>query len=437
MQHKQTDTAHFSASQWLGYIEALHPKSIAMGLERVCEVALRLNLAPSFPIITVAGTNGKGSTCAMLSAIYAKAGYQVGCYTSPHLIEYNERVRVNNINISNDDLCKAFVAVENARQDVALTYFEMGTLACMWHFCQLSLDIVILEVGLGGRLDAVNVFEPSCAIVTSIDLDHTEYLGDTREKIAFEKAGIYRQNKLAICGDIDPPQTLIDHAYKIGADLQLINRDFKLIKNTASWQYSDTIINITLPQLAMAGAFQLNNAACAVKAVQSLQNLLPVSQACISQALHHVQLIGRFYQINVNPTIIVDVAHNPHAAISLAHNLANTPCTGNTHAVFAMLADKDILGVVKALLPQIHTWHVAPISNMRGAKVDILVNILLKSVQKKDIHTYTDVTLAVQGACKMVGNNDRIIVFGSFYTVADAIVAVAQNGSDLKLTNGT
>ena len=437
MQHKQTNTAHFSASQWLSYIEALHPKAIAMGLERVREVALRLDLEPNFPIITVAGTNGKGSTCAMLNAIYIQASYQVGCYTSPHLIDYNERVRVNNKNISDADLCKAFAAVENARNEVALTYFEMGTLAAMWHFCQSSLDIVILEVGLGGRLDAVNVFEPTCAIVTSIDLDHTEYLGDTREKIALEKAGIYRQNKLAICGDTNPPQTLIDYAHKIGADLQLINRDFKRIINAGTWQYYDDSFSMELPKLAMTGDFQLNNAACAIRAVQSLQKLLQVSQACIKQALQNVQSMGRFYQIHFNPTIIVDVAHNPHAAMSLAHNLAHTPCTGNTHGVFAMLADKDIAGVVRAVLPQIHSWHVASISNTRGAKVDALVSILSKSIQKKDIHTYTDVTSSLYGACKMVGNNDRIIVFGSFYTVADAIVAVVQDDTNLQLKTYT
>ena len=428
----QTNTAQLSALEWLSYIELLHPKAIAMGLERVHEVAHRLNLKPNFPIITVAGTNGKGSTCAMLSAIYTEAEYKVGCYTSPHLISYSERIRVNDKNISDAGLCKAFEAVENARNEVALTYFEMGTLAAMWHFCQLSLDIVILEVGLGGRLDAVNVFEPTCAIVTSINLDHTEYLGDTREKIAIEKAGIYRQHKLAICGDTNPPQTLIDYAHKIGADLQLINHDFKHVINADTWQYYDDNTSMELHKLAMAGDFQLNNAACAIRAVQSLQQLLQVSQVCIKQALQNVQSIGRFYQIHFNPTIIVDVAHNPHAAISLAHNLEHTPCTGNTHAVFAMLADKDIAGVVRAVLPQIQSWHVASISNTRGAKVDALVNILSKSLQKKAIYTYTDVTSALMGACKMAANNDRIIVFGSFYTVADAITAVAQNDTNLE-----
>ena len=429
--HNQ-NTSQFSASQWLTYIEALHPKSIAMGLERVSAVALRLNLTPGFPIITVAGTNGKGSTCAMLSAIYTQAGYKVGCYTSPHLISYFERVRVNEKNINDKDLCRAFEAVENARDEVTLTYFEMGTLAAMWHFCQLSLDIVILEVGLGGRLDAVNVFEPTCAIVTTIDLDHTDYLGDTREKIALEKAGIFRQNKLAICGDNVPPATLIDHAHQIGANLQLINQNFRLKKTADHWQYCDETLTMKLPKLAMAGDFQLNNAACAIRAVQSIQTLLAVSQACITQALQSVQLMGRFYQIQANPAIIVDVAHNPHAAMSLAHNLASTPCTGFTYAIFAMLADKDIQGVVNAISPQIDSWHVASIKNVRGATITELVNILSRSVQNKDIVTYADVPSALHGVCKLARKNDRIIVFGSFYTVADVIAALRHKSSNLQ-----
>ena len=401
-----------------------------MGLERVYAVAHHLDLKPAFPIITVAGTNGKGSTCAMLSAIYTQAGYRVGCYTSPHLISYNERVRIGEQNINDEDLCNAFSAVESARNEIALTYFEMGTLAAMWHFCQQPLDIVILEVGLGGRLDAVNVFELTCAIVTTIDLDHIEYLGNTREKIALEKAGIFRKNKVAICGDNNPPVTLINYAHKIGATLQLINHDFKLNKMADHWQYCDQDLHLSLPKLAMTGAFQLNNAACAIRAVQSMQSLIKVSQACIIKALHNVQLMGRFFQIHANPTIIVDVAHNPHAAVSLADNLAststNSSSSGNTIAIFAMLADKDIQGVVKAVLPFIHSWHVANINNERGASADTLINILSKLVQKKDIYAYVDVPSALRSVCKIAGKNDRIIVFGSFFTVADAIATVTH-----------
>ena len=416
-----------NASEWLAYIEALHPKSIAMGLDRVQAVADKLQLKPNFPIITVAGTNGKGSVCAMLSQIYAQAGYSVGCYTSPHLIRYNERVCINNQTISDDDLCSAFAAVETARGEVALTYFEMGTLAAMWHFCHADLDVLVLEVGLGGRLDAVNIFEPMCAIVTTIDLDHMEYLGDTREKIGFEKAGIYRANKLAICGDENPPQSLLNYAEKIGANLQLINRDFQ-VKKTAQntvlgWQYAAGGVHLQLPNLGLAGDFQLNNAACAVHAVQRLNDILPVPQASIHAALRAVKLTGRFQQIHSQPEILVDVAHNPHAATSLAHNLQIMPCAGLTLAVFAMLRDKDIEGVICALAGEIDAWYLADNHSPRGAKASDLQKILLQQANKSPIQLFADVGAAMDAAYKNAAKNDRIIVFGSFYTVADAIAS--------------
>ena len=404
--------------QWLAYIEALHPKSIAMGLERVKEVANRLQLHPNFPIITLAGTNGKGSTCAMLEAIYLQSGYRIGCYTSPHLLRYNERVRVNSQEISNEELCKAFAAVEAARGDVALTYFEMGTLAAVWHFVQVGLDVAILEVGMGGRLDAVNVFEPACAIVTSVDLDHMEYLGDTREKIGFEKAGIYRANKWAICGEVHPPKSLMDYAQNIGADLQLIGRDFGVEKTVQGWLYSAKKTSLALPNLALHGDFQMSNAACAICAVQHLNQTLPVPEANIHAAIGAVTLIGRFYQVRKNPDVIVDVAHNPQAAQSLAHNLQTTPCVGRTLAVFAMLADKDISGVMHELEPHISAWYLADIHNLRGAKA---ADLQAKLSVNAPFKLFGNVVSALQSACKDAAKNDRIIVFGSFYTVADAI----------------
>jgi dihydrofolate synthase/folylpolyglutamate synthase len=300
-------------NQWLAYIEALHPKSIEMGLDRVNVVISHLALQPLPPIISIAGTNGKGSTCAMLESIYSKAGYQVGAYVSPHLLHYNERVRVNLRNISDDDLCLAFSAIEAARGDVVLTYFEMGTLAALWHFSNAKLDVILLEVGMGGRLDAV---EPSCSIVTSIDLDHTDYLGDTREKIGTEKAGIYRKDKPAICGDDNPPESLIVYAREIDANLLLIHRDFEVTKTNDGWIYQFDQKHLALPALALQGDFQLNNAACAVCAVQTLANLLPVSLDAIKSALANVTLLGRFYAISQNPEVILDVAHNPQAAKS-------------------------------------------------------------------------------------------------------------------------
>jgi len=410
-----------NAAEWLSYIEALHPKSIAMGLDRVKTVANKLQLIPKFPIITIAGTNGKGSVCAMLSRVYVQSGYRVGCYTSPHLNRYNERVCVNLEAISDADLCTAFEAVEAARDDVALTYFEMGTLAAVWHFCRADLDIAILEVGLGGRLDAVNIFEPSCAIVTAIDLDHMEYLGETREEIGFEKAGIFRANTLAICGDENPPASLLDYAKQIGANLALINRDFRVIKNTNGWQYSTEAMQIQLPNLGLTGDFQLNNAACAVRAIQYLDKTLPALQTNIHAALAQVKLSGRFQQIQSNPLIIADVAHNPQAAKSLAHNLKSMSCAGKTLAVFAMLADKDIEGVISEVAPFISHWYVADTHSARGATALHLQKALKKQNDKINVQLFTKVSLALAAACKDADKNDRIIVFGSFYTVADAI----------------
>ena len=404
---------------WLAYIEALHPKSIAMGLDRVKSVATRLELNPKFPIITIAGTNGKGSTCAMLEAIYAQSAYRVAAYTSPHLIHYNERVRVNNQEISDEELCKAFAAVEAARGEVSLTYFEMGTLAAMWHFVRADLDVAILEVGMGGRLDAVNVFEPSCSIVTCVDLDHMEYLGDTREKIGFEKAGIFRAGKLAICGDDNPPKSVTDYAQTIKADLAQINRDFRVEKTQQGWQFITPKVNLPLPPLALHGDFQLNNAACAIRAVQHLNAVLPVPEASIGEALSGVTLAGRFYQVQSQPSIIADVAHNPQAAQSLAHNLQNTPCAGRTLAVFAMLADKDIEGVINEVAQYISVWYLADIHNVRGAKAKTLQAKLDKISQTAQL--FENVAAALQAACKDAAKNDRIIVFGSFYTVAEAI----------------
>jgi dihydrofolate synthase / folylpolyglutamate synthase len=407
--------------EWLAYIEALHPKSIEMGLDRVRAVAKKLQLNPSFPIITVAGTNGKGSVCAMLSHIYHHAGYKVGTYTSPHLNRYNERVSINLQMIDDDALCRAFEAVEAARANIALTYFEMGTLAAMWHFCHNKLDVLILEVGLGGRLDAVNVFEPSCAIVTTVDLDHMEFLGETRELIGFEKAGIFRKNTLAICGDDNPPVSLIDYANKIGANLALIGHDFYVKKIQDFWQYASENNKLALPILGLFGDFQLNNAACAIRAVQYLNNILPTATAHIQEALADVKLIGRFQQLKSKPTVILDVAHNPHAAKSLAENLRKSPCKGRTLAVFAMLADKDINGVISAVEKEMDAWYVADIHIARGAKAHSLFEALVNLRIKKPVYLFENVAVALKTAYKDADINDRIIVFGSFYTVADAI----------------
>ena len=407
---------------WLDYIEALHPKSIAMGLDRVNVVKQRLNLNPQFPIVIVAGTNGKGSTCAMLEHIYHAAGYSVGSYSSPHLLRYNERVRLNSQEVSDEDLVKAFVAVEQARQDTELTYFEYGTLAAVWHLMQKQVDVAILEVGLGGRLDAVNVFEPDSTIVTSIDLDHMEFLGDTRECIGAEKAGVFRANIPAICGDENPPNSLIEYANRIGAPLKLIGRDFKVEADKESWAYRADQFSIEhMPMPALIGDFQLNNAACVLTTIQSLQHLLPVQVDAIETGLKTVKLAGRFQSWSNNPDIILDVAHNPHAAKSLAINLKQSRHQGKTIAVFAMLADKDITGVIQALSSEIDAWYVATIDNIRGAAASSLSKMILDTLPSAEVKIFNQVVDAFHQACIDANENDRIITLGSFFTVAEVM----------------
>jgi len=426
---------HRDLASWLAHIEHLHPKSIAMGLERVQLIIQRLSLQPRFKIITVAGTNGKGSTCAMLAQIYKQGGYQVGCYTSPHLLRYNERVRVNGSEVSDDELCLAFAAVEQARQGVnvgdeavALTYFEVGTLAAMWHFAQIGIDIAILEIGLGGRLDAVNAFEPDCSIVTSIDIDHQEFLGDTRESIGAEKAGIYRPSVPAICGDGDPPQSLITYAQRIGADFKCINHEFGFELSESGWHYlvNGTIVH-ALPLPALQGSYQLMNASCAVAAVESLQAYLPVSTGAIAEAMLQVTLAGRFQTISRYPWLILDVAHNPQAALALAKNLKALKVQhqderiAKTIGVFAMLADKDIKGVVSAVKDEIDVWFVANIDHVRGASANDLVKVISEVVPDATVKVFDTAADACKQACIDINENDKIVAFGSFFTVSNVM----------------
>ena len=415
-------TADSNLTDWLAYIEALHPKDIEMGLGRVNQVKQRLNLQLNFPIITVAGTNGKGSTCAMLEHIYHAAGYRVASYSSPHLLRYNERVRVACAEISDADLILAFQAVEAARQDVQLTYFEYGTLAAMWHFCAAKVDVAILEVGLGGRLDAVNVFEPDCAIVTSVDLDHMDFLGDTRELIGAEKAGVFRRNVPAICGEPNPPQSLINYAEKIGAQLELIARDFRFESHKDYWNYlSQDYVLSNIPMPALYGDFQLYNASCVITAVHSLLQTLPVSQKAMFNGLRTVRLHGRYQYLSSKPDVVLDVAHNPHAAKSLASNLKNTSTQGKTIAVFAMLADKDIAGVVHEIAEEIDEWYVSGVLHARGADGLLIKQLVSAELPNASIRLFAGVANAYEQACIDANENDRIIILGSFFTVAEVM----------------
>lgn len=412
-------------ADWLSYLESLHPKTIALGLERMAQVRQRLDLDPSFPVIVVGGTNGKGSVCAMLESILHAAGYRVGCYTSPHLLHYNERVRIAKQQANDEELCASFAAIEQARSDTPLTYFEFGTLAAMQCFIAHKVEVAILEVGLGGRLDAVNVFDADCAVVTSVDIDHTDYLGETREQIAFEKAGIFRKGRVAICADPDVPQALREHAQEVGAELWCIGREFSFAVHQGQWDYrGKSGSRSALPFPALRGAFQLHNASAVLAALDALKERLPVSMDAVRRGLIEVQLAGRFQFVPGRPQLILDVAHNPHAARSLAQNLAGLP-PAKTFAVFAMLKDKDMAGVVRALDPHIDIWLVAGIDAPRGASAGELAQVLQECGVRGKIETFARTADALRRAYEAAGENDRIAAFGSFYTVAEAMQARA------------
>lgn len=414
-------------ADWLTHLESLHPKSISMGLERVEAIKQRLNLGPQFPIIVVGGTNGKGSVCAMLEFILHAAGYRVGCYTSPHLLRYNERVRVSREEVGDEDLCWAFERIEKVRGDIPLTYFEYGTLAAMQCFTSRKVEVAILEVGLGGRLDAVNVFDSDCAVVTNVDIDHCEYLGTNREQIAYEKAGIFRKGRIAIFADYDVPIAIAEHASKIGSELWRIGREFNVKPDREQWDYhGKTNRRSALPLPALKGAYQLNNAAAALAALDALRAKLPVAMGAVRRGLTEVQLSGRFQLLPGKPALIMDVAHNPHAARSLAQNLSLLPPCNKTYAVFAMLKDKDIAGVVAAMRTQIDSWLVAGIDAARGATSAELEEMLQKSRVVGDILVYPSIADALRFAYMAAGENDRIVAFGSFYTVAEVMAAAGK-----------
>ena len=422
-----------SLTEWLAYVESLHPKTIAMGLERVARVRDAMGLRFDCPVIIVGGTNGKGSTCAMLEAILRAAGYRVGLYTSPHLVRYNERVRINCVDATDEQLAGAFQRVEAARtgaaQGTELTYFEFGTLAAAQLFADAKLDAVILEVGLGGRLDAVNIFDADVAIVASIGIDHTDYLGPTREHIGREKAGIFRAGRPAIVGDTDPPRSLLDYAAQIGADLRLIGRDFSYQMQEGQWRYRGPhAARSGLAYPALRGARQLDNASCVLAAIDALRERLPVSMQAVREGLALVELPGRFQVLPGQPLVILDVAHNEQAAVVLAQNLARLGLDARSYAVFGMLGDKDVEAVCRALKGAFAVWFVAALSGPRAAPVERLVAAIRAADPEAGVETFSDPRSAFVAAKERAGQDDRIVAFGSFLTVAD-IMASGLAGS--------
>ncbi len=405
---------------WLQRIQIQHPITIDLGLERVQRVAERLDLLkPHCPVITVGGTNGKGSTVAGLEAIYLAAGYQVGTFTSPYLFRFNEEIKLRGQEVTDADLIRAFEHIEAARQTDTLTVFEFNTLTALWLFRAAALDIIILEVGLGGRLDAVNIIDADVSIVTTIALDHIDWLGDTREKIGFEKAGIFRAGNPAICGDFAPPESLLRYAKQINAPLFCQDQQFGFTENATNWQWwSETTQLDHLPNASLA----LQNMASALMAVDLLQNRLPVSVKAIQKALGSVTLTGRIQTVPGDVMTIVDVSHNPASAELLATYLRQHKIKGKTKAVFSMLADKDIIGTLQAISAEIDEWYVAPLGIPRGAAQKELANAFA-AAKIKLIQWFDTIEMAYEAAQSDAKHSNRVIVFGSFYTVAQAMAS--------------
>jgi dihydrofolate synthase/folylpolyglutamate synthase len=414
-----------SLAEWLSYLEQLHPSAIDMGLERSRVVLDRLNLGAIAPrVVTVTGTNGKGSTCAFIASLLGSQGLRVGVYSSPHLLRYNERVQVAGAEVSDEALCEAFAAIEAARGDISLTYFEMGTLAAFWLFKQADLDALVLEVGLGGRLDAVNLLDADVAVVTSIGIDHSDWLGDTRESVAFEKAGIFRAGKPVVCGDPQPPQPLLDQSEKLNTPFYLRDRDYSLSIEARSWSWQgcnsrgERLSLESLPLLDLP----MENAALALQAFAVLD--LPWQPEHVASALQETRVTGRLDRRGLTwqgkkLTLLLDVGHNPHAANYLAQRLVARPLTRKRLAVFALLSDKDLQGVVTPLLGEISSWAVAPLPTSRTRPAEELQACLqgLGAV----VTPYGSVQAALQAQLEKAAEGDEVLLFGSFYCVAEAL----------------
>ena len=413
-------------SDWLLWQEQLHPRRVDLGLERVRQVADNCNLLSTRArVITVAGTNGKGSTVAFLEAMLRSQGYSVGSYTSPHLQRYNERICVEGKPIRDHDLCHAFDLVDRNRSEISLSFFEFGTLAALYYFAQHDLDIILLEVGLGGRLDAVNIIDSDVAIITSIGIDHTEWLGESRESIAAEKAGIIRRNKPVVCGDFDPPQAISEIAKQKGAPLYQLNKDFlyDCDANRCLFKIDKQIVMENLPRPSLQGEMQLGNAGAAIMALQCLAHQLPVSQEMIAQGLKQVKLKGRFQVRAGDKTVIFDIAHNPHSAKALADNLQQLNCEGKTHIVLAVLSDKDVIGILKELRPVVDYLHLTELVSDRT----LPVGELAETVQAYDASLLIEQHQSVNDACRralsQMKDGDCLIICGSMITVSEAFSA--------------
>lgn len=424
-----------SLDAWLAWQATLNPAEIDLGLERIADVLQRLELANQFecPLITVAGTNGKGSVVSMLESIATAAGLKVCSYTSPHIIRYNERIKINGNDIDDDSLCQSFQRIEQARADIALTYFEFGTLAAIDLFMRAEPDLVIMEIGLGGRLDAVNVMEPDVSVITSVAIDHTDWLGDNREAIAREKAGIMREHKITICGEPDAPASLLEIAQQKSVEFYQLGQHYKVESFVSGeWSLLSPFAAIqNLPAPALNGEFQKGNAATAIMALQALASRLTINQDHICQGLLTTHLQGRFEKLHDQPLVIVDVAHNPHAVTSLVSQLQVEQVRGSTRIVIAMLADKPVDEVVTLLAPIADYWYSAGLeTEARGLSAQLMADKIAHRLKETgqlaqvaaDVKLCAESTVeaAIEAAMRDAGPEDRIVILGSFHTVAAA-----------------
>jgi dihydrofolate synthase/folylpolyglutamate synthase len=415
---------HFDTLKgWLDWQESLHPLTIDLGLERAATVFSKLNPHYNKPVtITVAGTNGKGSCVAYLEGIYRAQGYRVGAYTSPHILKYNERIKIDGQPVDDTAICEAFTRVEAVRGDITLSYFEFGTLAALDLFSRSKVDIQLLEVGMGGRLDAVNIVDPDVALISSIGIDHIDWLGQTREAIGMEKAGIFRTATPAIVGDPSPPFSIFQAAEEKNAQLFCIGRDFRYEKSGNEWNWStDQQRLFHLPEPALKGEHQYRNASSALLAVSRLRNTLAVSEASIHKGLATTRLPGRFQLIDDEIPILLDVGHNPQAVGTLAEYLHDRFPGRRVHAIFSMMKDKDIAGVLEIMNPLVHDWFFAPLANPRSVTEPVIREIFLKNSISRLSFGFKDFSAAFAAARQQSRKGDLLLVFGSFLLVSDCL----------------
>lgn len=415
---------HFDTLQgWLNWQESLHPLTIDLGLERAARVFKSLNPeAVKPPTITVAGTNGKGSCVAYLDTIYRAQGYRVGAYTSPHILKYNERIKIDGKPVTDEVICAAFARIEAIRNGTSLSYFEFGTLAALDIFWRAGVDVQLLEVGLGGRLDAVNIIDPDVALISSICIDHVEWLGGTREAIGGEKAGIFRANIPAVVGDLDPPQSLLATARDQQARLFCLGKDFNYQKQASRWQWSNGNRKIdNLPAPALKGEHQYRNASSVILATQLLSETLPVREDAIRQGLQNVKLPGRFQLIEDNIPVLLDVGHNPQAVRTLVEYLNEYFPNNRVHAIFSMMKDKDIAGVIDIMKPVINQWFFAPLSNPRAVSELSMREIFSQKSLTNVSFGYSGFAEAFSAAKNQSQQGDLLLVFGSFFLVSDCL----------------